>query len=434
MPTPIVRSALYVDFDNMYGGLNKVDADSAHRFATNPQHWLSWLADGVDDDGNPFRRRFLSKNCYLNPGPHGGFRSFYASSGFRVVDCPSLTRAGKSSADIHLVLDVVDALNHPTRFDEFIICSADADFTPVMVRLRSHDRRTVMIAAGVTAAAYEASCDQSIGTVAFIEALQRPLLSTGATSGVSCRPVIVPGPVETPVVPVDDNRPPAVAQGLIETAVAAVRQAVQSATEPIPGAVAAAAARKAAPDVAVAGWAGSNGFLGFVRNRIPEMAILSGTDGGWVFDRTRHTPSDIPGAQDDDITTQVCRVTHSPRLTSVQFKTLFEELAADIRSQPFSLTGTSISVRNRTAERGTPVGRGAVNFVLQGLLYSGVNLKEQTPEATELAIATRDNLIYLCRAAQMELSPGNIRDIDIWIVGALAEEATGAPGQLAQSE
>lgn len=156
-----LRSAMFVDFDNLYLGLRDIDVDAAERFATNPGHLLAWLEAGDDGDGT-VPRRFLVKACYLNPDAFGRYRSFFASAGFRVVDCPSLTQRGKSAADIHLVLDVMDALAHPTRFEEFVICSADADFTPLMTRLRAHDRRTVMVAAGPAAPAYQAVCDQTI--------------------------------------------------------------------------------------------------------------------------------------------------------------------------------------------------------------------------------------------------------------------------------
>ena len=42
----------------------------------------------------------------------------------------------KTGTDIHMVMDVLDTLEHRTRFDEFIVLSGDADFTPVLLRLR----------------------------------------------------------------------------------------------------------------------------------------------------------------------------------------------------------------------------------------------------------------------------------------------------------
>ena len=125
-PRRVYRSALYVDFDNLYSGLRQVDEDAASVFGNDPGRLLAWLATGTDEEGL-FRRRFLVRDCYLNPQVYAGFRAQFVAAGFRVVDCPSLTQRGKSSADTHIVLDVVDALGHANPYNEFIICSADAD-------------------------------------------------------------------------------------------------------------------------------------------------------------------------------------------------------------------------------------------------------------------------------------------------------------------
>ena len=57
-------------------------------------------------------------------------RHHFLRAGFEVVDCPPLTAQLKNSADIRMVMDVRDILTHDTYFDEFVILSADADFTP----------------------------------------------------------------------------------------------------------------------------------------------------------------------------------------------------------------------------------------------------------------------------------------------------------------
>ena len=64
------RSALFVDFDNVYLGLVVADPSAAEIFATSPDRLLAWLAVGEDETGK-FRRRFLTRICYLNPGPLG---------------------------------------------------------------------------------------------------------------------------------------------------------------------------------------------------------------------------------------------------------------------------------------------------------------------------------------------------------------------------
>ena len=173
-----LRCALFVDFDNVLIGLQQLDARLADRFATDPGHWLGELATGADDDGT-FTRRFLVLNCYLNPARFSEFRPHFTRAGFQVVDCPSLTQQGKSSADINLVLDAVDALAAPTRYDEFVILSADADFTPLIQRCRANDRHVTVVTASPAASAYRAVADIVMDASEFVELVTQ----TGALAG-----------------------------------------------------------------------------------------------------------------------------------------------------------------------------------------------------------------------------------------------------------
>src|SRR4029079_14724063 len=58
---------------------------------------------------------------------------------------------------------------HPPRFDEFILLSGDADFTPVLLRLSKHDRRSAILAIGPASVAYKAACDLLIDQDTFLE-------------------------------------------------------------------------------------------------------------------------------------------------------------------------------------------------------------------------------------------------------------------------
>jgi len=156
-----LRCALFVDFDNVYLGLKRLDAEAAAAFAESPGRWLEAFSRGEDAEG-PFSRRFLVRSCYLNPSSFSQFRANFTRAGFSVVDCPSLTQQGKSSADINLVLDAVDALVADTHYDEFVIVSADADFTPLALRCRAADRRVTIVTASPAASAYRAVADEVV--------------------------------------------------------------------------------------------------------------------------------------------------------------------------------------------------------------------------------------------------------------------------------
>ena len=67
--TPI-RSALFVDFDNIYITLQNLENNVALQFASNPDRWLDWLISQmpVDHMGTEdSTRRVLIRKCYLNP-------------------------------------------------------------------------------------------------------------------------------------------------------------------------------------------------------------------------------------------------------------------------------------------------------------------------------------------------------------------------------
>ena len=140
------RSAMFIDFDNFFSGLLSSDPKAALELAERPSAWIHRLATHDAHDV----RRWLVLRCYMNPSGNiahplrpgerlyfSKFRPFFTQAGVEVVDCPSLTREAKNGADIRIVIDVMTALQHDTCYDEFVLASSDADFTPLLQVLRS---------------------------------------------------------------------------------------------------------------------------------------------------------------------------------------------------------------------------------------------------------------------------------------------------------
>ena len=69
-------------------------------------------------------------------------------------------------------MDVLDSVTHYPRVDEYIIMAADADYTPLVIRLRKHMKTTVVYAAMETSAAYRAACDSIIDERSLLELLE----------------------------------------------------------------------------------------------------------------------------------------------------------------------------------------------------------------------------------------------------------------------
>jgi uncharacterized LabA/DUF88 family protein len=175
-----ILTAVLVDYDNIYLSLKRRSDEAAKRFAKESSLWLKEIASGrliTTTNATPSNipRRIVLNRCYGNPIPRRNthdnstdmssfpfVRHHFLRAGFEVVDCPPLTAQQKNASDIRMVMDVRDFLQHDTYFDEFVILSGDADFTPVMHRLRAHARRTVIFANDHTAAPYTAISDGEV--------------------------------------------------------------------------------------------------------------------------------------------------------------------------------------------------------------------------------------------------------------------------------
>jgi len=434
-----VRTALFVDFDNVYSNLNAIDPAAGKAFATEPDRWLRWIQEDmgqvVRDAAEDAGREILVRACYLNPVMYGRFRPFFTRAAFRVVDCPPLTTRGKNSADIYMVLDILDALEHPTIFDEFVVLSADADFTPVMLRLRAHDRRTVLLATGPSATALRSACDMVLPLEIFLnEALEIDLEQGGAA-----QPAESVSRVDTtrkPVATVASHRSgesiPAADSKDVERLLQRMRQeltsVVAAAQAPVPMAAAAQRIRDRLGDIVLQSrWGGHGTFRAFVQTATNEELRISGPyPPGYLVDPRRHEPLEPEEPQDPlpdsvaDLAHRVARIVGVPQLTSEGYRVLFEEIAQLSAKGTVNapLNAIEPDLRNACLVRGARIPRPAINFVLQGLQLAAMDWRQPAQGAATLAEAFADNVVKLSLNARMELTDDETRRLRAWIIGS----------------
>jgi hypothetical protein len=282
---------MFVDYDNIYLSLKRKNEDAAKRFAKDSAVWLQGIASGeLITATNGFalsgERRIVMNRCYGNPVPRRNthdnstdmnsfpfIRHHFLRAGFEVIDCPPLTAQLKNSADIRMVMDVRDILNHDTHFDEFIILSGDADFTPLLHRLRAHARRTVVFANDHTAQPYTAISDGEIRESSLIS-----LLTSGQRiSGESPREIQAPTP------PIDVEAARKAILGEVVNFVRTAPQAVPLET------LADRAVRVVGRDKTVGtNWGGYGSFRDLLLTDLPDDIHLSDTAPYTVFDANRH--------------------------------------------------------------------------------------------------------------------------------------------------
>ncbi len=524
-----LNTALFIDFDNIFINLAEQDKQAAEKFATNPNRWLSWLESHLPMDyrgGSFANRRILIRRCYLNPNSFSEYRPHFIRSAFEVIDCPPLTARGKTSTDIHMVMDILDALSHDTYFHEFIVLSGDADFTPVLLNLRKHARYSAVLSVGYASPAYRASCDQLIKQTAFMEnALgihyEDEEQTVGAVKEINkttekllkriadhlydaaASPTGLPGNdlpeiyKEYPefkqgnhwlgfyslkrltqavvdqrkdLVMIDDEDSwrvtrqvfatwlysndeksktiqtlPASSQDLRGEVVAWIKNLVGASPTPISlGALAQSLSQKFSDQEINSNWLGAGSFKNLLRQLdLDGLMISSGAPDspGYLYDPARHTlpthaQEEVEAIQKpledtfavrypelSPLAQKIHQLTDMPYLMPEYYGLLFREIAREVNERGYQMTQTSRTVRDRCIERGAPIARSHVNFMLTGLYYAGYRLGSHKPEdPVKLGEVMVENTFNVCRAAQFELSEPEREQVREWLLKEIGEE------------
>lgn len=527
-PARQVHTALFVDFDNIYLSLETQDLNAAQAFATNPDRWLAWLEHELPlpgPDGFAATRRSLIRRTYLNPQTFGHYRPYFIRSAFEVIDCPPLTRQGKTSTDIYMVMDILDAIHNGTYIDEFLILSSDADFTPVLLRLRKHARYSAVLSVGYVSPAYKAACDFLIDQDTFIyralgiqepefdEDELRPAIADRSTAALleriaerladaaaaepdglqaselpavykefpefrlsthwlgffSLRNLtealiglrddltileddpwtvmrITPLPVnvleQQPYT--EDATPGDLRQQIAET----IRGRVKASPTPVVMAVLAwAIQERFGRQLANTNWLGAGSFKDLLMELDLGDLQISAITPGRVFDPSRHIPpgeerigvataseayAGLPTSERPDqfiaaypglapLARKISQFTDTPYLMPEHYALLLTELAREINERGYQITRTSKTVRDRCVEKGAPVARAHVNFVLHGIRLAGhVYSQEGGEDALTLGKTLVDNITNLCRTAQLDLNEEEHGRVRQWITGFIS--------------
>jgi len=472
-------SAVFVDYDNIYLSLKRKSDEAAKRFARDAHLWLreiesGRLITGTNDAFTEDRRRIVMNRCYGNPVPRRNahdnstdmnsfpfVRHHFLRAGFEVVDCPPLTAQLKNSSDIRMVMDVRDYLTHETYFDEFIILSGDADFTPVLHRLRAHARRTVIYANDHTAAPYTAISDGEVresDLIALI--LNGEVPADDDADGTS-------GP------PAPSAKIDAIRRAIVAEIIADVRG---SPAPVLLEALADRAVRVLGHDKTIAtGWAGAGSFRELLRQALPPDITLTDEPPYMVLDAKRHgqaaakarelpagtarfaagsgatepqalianpattaparpaaPPQEAPAAATPAsaaIQQSIARIQdacQAPTLAPHEYRLLFELMAEEINENDLIGAQTLANITQRAHERGLEVRRDDVRFILE-VVSEADPWFEQGASPNLFAGRFRNFVVARCRGQGLNLSADELDLIDAWFAGGnIAQPAAQA--------
>ncbi len=413
------RAALFLDFDNVFTALIERDVAAAAAFVQDPLRWIGWLESL---GGGERQRRILVRRCYLNPiakvlvpgedRPRyfSSFRNAFVRAGFQMVDCPPLTLGGKTSADMVMVMDILDTLAHPTGFEDFIILSSDADFTPVLLRLRAHDRRGIVIATGSAADAYRAAADTVIRYDEF----------AGGALGLARAAEHAPD-----------------LAGLRGAILAEVQALVAAASEPLAQAwVAQQVIKRLGRDVVDSDWAGAGGFRALLDQAALPGVALDRTPPGWLLDPARHLPAaaEVP-APDPRLVRMAALVRrllgllgNIPMLGPDRLDFLMEQLAARLPIDDPTAQELRTGISEAARAAGFDIAPGAVNAVMHRVGLAGFDWAALPVAASpqRLRAALLDNIRQQMQQQRIELGVEDAALLAEW-VGLMPAGAAATP-------
>ena len=411
----VAKSAILVDFDNVFSTLWDLDRDAATRFASEPADWLQVLANThLAGDA----RRWLVARCYLNPAGFvhvsgsgqdrlyfTRFRPALMRAGFEVIDCPAVARGGKNAADIRMVIDALDLLGHATRFDEVVLASGDSDFTPLLQRLRASDRLVTIVSPGYLSTIYTALADKVIG---FDEI--RGLLVADADE---------PAPVRTALV-ADRSATGAESGSDTDVDTGAFRELIvqryESTNVPLNLAALALEAARACPGAKQSQWYGRGSFSAAVRAMELPRARFSQHH---LWDEERHqapAATTAEALEQPEAVELLCRSLDLPRIKQEHWPRLFEALSAFAAANEFNLTEATRWCRDRLAADGIHVSRNAIGYVARGCQFGGAKLDpESKAGAAELGRAFLAAVLDRASALAVQVEAEAENEIASWI-------------------
>lgn len=528
-----ILSAVFVDYDNIYLSLKRKSEEAAKRFAKDANLWLSAIASGKlitsnAKSGDDITRRIVMNRCYGNPIPRRNahdnstdmnsfpfIRHHFLRSGFEVIDCPPLTAQLKNSADIRMVMDVRDLLNHDTYFNEFIILSSDADFTPVLHRLRAHARRNIIFTNDNTASPYTAICDGEVREADLMTLLLEGDLAPREERELANAQAYLPSTAEL--------------QGLRKDIMSEVISTVKAAGRPVPlEALADRAVRTLGHDkTAGSQWGGAGGFRDLLNEELPRELSISSQPPYFVYDASRQVASPTPSetetrprltadagrssdpqfqsglqqptarqpdaygidqqntrdpqqmqahdqhryrneprldpaprpssqpqrqqstpapqptagqtAQQTAIQQSIARIhdaSQAPPLSPPEYRTLFEQMAEEIRANNLSGMQTLDNIVQRCRQAGAEIRRDDVRFVLQ-VVSEPDPWFEQGASPSLFASRFRNFVVARCRSQGFALSATELDLVEAWFASSTGEQMLAdeiaAPGQTAQT-
>jgi hypothetical protein len=150
--------AIYWDFENVHACLVDADGEGVYRSSRFRVQEPVVDIDPVTEYAATFGRVVVHR-AYANWQYFARYRDELQAHAMDLVQLFPLSGT-KNGADIRLVLDVVEDLQHHPHLTHVIVVASDSDYTSLAQRCRKHGRYFLGVGTERTASSYQFACDE----------------------------------------------------------------------------------------------------------------------------------------------------------------------------------------------------------------------------------------------------------------------------------
>src|SRR5262249_31772312 len=141
--------ALFIDFENLALGIKQAPG---HEFK------IQLVLERLLEKG-----RIIVKKAYCDWTRYREYRQQFHEAAIELIEIPKKALSGKNSADIRMVVDVMDLAASKEHIDTFAMVTGDSDFSPLVSKLKDNNKE--VIGCGIKAASSHLlieNCDEFI--------------------------------------------------------------------------------------------------------------------------------------------------------------------------------------------------------------------------------------------------------------------------------
>lgn len=109
------------------------------------------------------RGRVVIRRAYADWVTKQSYRKAVVQAGFELIDCPKITATHKNAADIRLAVDCLSISYENDDIETYVFVTGDVDFVPLINKLRTMGRETVVVSSASSAAELlQQACDEYV--------------------------------------------------------------------------------------------------------------------------------------------------------------------------------------------------------------------------------------------------------------------------------